>query len=174
MQMGNASKKIKKLCAAKGITIKELGEMCGYSDNYIYNTLRRDRISKGLAEKIVEIYPDVLESWLLDPKSDATDFMTDEEVKAAGIAEYNDGMEKVRVRMESMIRIAETLNYKISLKPNTTETVWIFEDQRYTSSYTYECSPDAFKDLYDDLIGYIEFRLNRFAVLKCKRGENNG
>lgn len=169
MQMGNASEKIKKLCAAKGITIKELGEKCGYSDNSIYNTLRRDRISKGLAAKIVEIYPDVLEFWLLDPKADASDFMTDEEVKAAGIAEYNDGMEKVRVRMESVIRIAETLNFKISLKPNTTETVWIFEDQSYSCSDTFECSPDAIKDLYDDLIGYIEFRLRRFAVLKCKR-----
>lgn len=42
----STAKKIKRICLEKGISLKQLNDMMGKNDNYVYNKLSRENFSE--------------------------------------------------------------------------------------------------------------------------------
>lgn len=163
--------KIQELCKEKKISMAALAELCGYNPNSFYNAASRGRISKGIADKIREIYPEISLDWLLGD----SDYMTAEAYEKARAAEIEKGLKEVGEQILAFTSLAKARGFSVSFSENAqSEMIWRISSCGH-SPKSVECTGTAFIDFYNDVCSHIDLSFKRFIEKnKDKGGVNNG
>ena len=158
--------KLQELCKEKNISMSDLAARCGYNPNSFYNAASRGRISKGIAEKIRGIYPEISLDWLLGDSP----YMNDAAAERARQESALEEIERFAACVDAIESICEKRGYKIRQNVENGEVIsYSILCKKFGYWEEYVCPPENYCLITESFMDYVDFYMRRFLIRHAKR-----
>ena len=155
--------KLKQIIEAKGTSYKELSEQTGMDVGTLRNVAAGQRnISRYLAGRLREIYPDLNLEWLLD-KDDRVPYMNEDAQRTDLLHAYSEWENLYTIKYQSFLTLLYGQGNEITHKENTTTISW------NNSSRSLDCDDDEFMALFREIDYIIEKKIDWFKAERSAR-----